>query len=244
MDREHIVKSYDEELEQLNNTLIEMGGLAEAQIDAAVQALVTRDPELARAVIDDDDKVDDLNYEVDNQAMRLLALRQPMARDLRNVVAAIKISSDLERIADYATNMARRSIALSETPPVKPVHVVPRMAHLVMAMMKNVLDAYVELDVDKALAVWQADEEVDEMYASLFRELLTYMMEDPRRITPCTHVLFIAKNVERIGDHLTNISETIYFLVHGERLERSRPRGRSNDRVIYPALGADIKPEK
>ena len=105
-------------------------------------------------------------------------------------------------------------------------------------------DAYVELDVDKALAVWQADEEVDEMYASLFRELLTYMMEDPRRITPCTHVLFIAKNVERIGDHLTNISETIYFLVHGERLEQSRPRGRTNDRVIDPAAGAKIKPEK
>ena len=244
MDREHIVKSYDEELEQLNNTLIEMGGMAESQIDAAVQALTTRDPELAQTVIDDDDKVDDLNYEVDNQDMRLLALRQPMALDLRNVVAALKISSDLERIADYATNMARRSIALSETPPVKPVHVVPRMARLVMVMMKNVLDAYVEHDVDKALAVWQADEEVDEMYASLFRELLTYMMEDPRRITPCTHVLFIAKNVERIGDHLTNISETIYFLVHGERLEQSRPRGRTNDRVIDPAAGTDAKSEK
>ncbi len=244
MGREHIVKSYDEELEQLNNTLIEMGGLAEAQIESAVQALITRDPELAQIVIDGDDKVDDLNYEVDNQAMRLLALRQPMARDLRNVVAALKISSDLERIADYATNMARRSIALSETPPVKPVHVVPRMARLVMAMMKNVLDAYVEHDVDKALAVWQADEEVDEMYASLFRELLTYMMEDPRRITPCTHVLFIAKNVERIGDHLTNISETIYFLVHGERLQQSRPRGRTNDRVIDPPAGSAPKPEK
>ncbi len=244
MGREHIVKSYDEELEQLNNTLIEMGGLAEAQIESAVQALITRDPELAQIVIDGDDKVDDLNYEVDNQAMRLLALRQPMARDLRNVVAALKISSDLERIADYATNMARRSIALSETPPVKPVHVVPRMARLVMAMMKNVLDAYVEDDVDKALAVWQADEEVDEMYASLFRELLTYMMEDPRRITPCTHVLFIAKNVERIGDHLTNISETIYFLVHGERLQQSRPRGRTNDRVIDPPAGSAPKPEK
>ena len=126
MEREHIVKSYGEELEQLNNTIIEMGGLAEAQIEAAVQALVTRDPELANTVIKDDDKVDELNYEVDTLAMRLLALRQPMALDLRNVVAALKISSDLERIADYASNMARRSIALSETEPVKPVYVIPR----------------------------------------------------------------------------------------------------------------------
>ncbi len=232
MEREHIVKSYGEELEQLNNTIIEMGGLAEAQIEAAVQALVTRDPELANIVIKDDDKVDELNYEVDTLAMRLLALRQPMALDLRNVVAALKISSDLERIADYASNMARRSITLSETEPVKPVYVIPRMAHSAMNMLKNVLDAYIEHDVDKAIAVWHADEEVDEMYASLFRELLTYMMEDARHITRCTHVLFIAKNIERIGDHVTNISETIYFLVHGERLREARPRGRVHDRVI------------
>lgn len=239
MEREHIVKSYDEELAQLNKTIIEMGGLVEAQIEAAVQALVTRDPELAETVIADDDKVDELNYLVDTQAMRLLALRQPMALDLRNVVAALKISSDLERIADYASNMARRSITLSATSPVKPVHVLPRMARLAMNMLKNALDAFIEHDVDKAIAVWHADEEVDEMYVSLFRELLTYMMEDARRISRCTHVLFIAKNIERIGDHVTNISETIYFLVHGERLNEARPRGRGNDHVIDLAGDTD-----
>ncbi len=232
MEREHIVKSYDEELGQLNRTIVEMGGLVEAQIEAAVRALVTRDPELAGTVIDDDDKVDELNYLVDNQAMRLLALRQPMALDLRNVVAALKISSDLERIADYASNIARRSITLSETEAVKPVHVLPRMANLASNMLKNVLDAYIEHDVEKAIAVWHSDEEVDEMYVSLFRELLTYMMEDTRFITRCTHVLFIAKNIERMGDHVTNISETIYFLVHGERLNETRPRGRGNDRFV------------
>jgi len=227
--REHIVKSYDEELEQLNNSIIEMGGLTEAQIEAAIQALVSRDPDLAQHVIEDDDKVDDLNLDIDNKAMRLLALRQPMAKDLRNVVAALKISADLERIADYAANMARRSIALSEDAPVRPVHAIPRMGRMVMGMMKNVIDAYIEHDVDKAIAVWHADEEVDEMYVSLFRELLTYMMEDARRIGPCTHVLFVAKNIERIGDHVTNISETIYFLVHGDRMRETRPRGRSSE---------------
>ncbi len=231
-DRRHLVKSYGEELAQLDRSIVEMGGLTETQIDAAIRALVTRDPELARKVIAEDDKVDDLNTLVDSQAMRLLALRQPMALDLRTVVAALKISADLERIADYASNMARRSLALCEVAPVRPIHVIPRMGRLVMNMVKNVLDAYIERDVEKAVAVWHADEEVDEIYASLFRELLTYMMEDARHISPCTHVLFIAKNIERIGDHVTNISETIYFLVHGERLRDARPRGRGSDRII------------
>ena len=208
-DRRHIVKSYGEELAQLDRSIVEMGGLTETQIDAAIRALVTRDPELARRVIADDDKVDDLNTLGDDQAMRLLAWRQPMALDLRTVVAALKISADLERIADYASNMARRSLALCEVAPVRPIHVIPRMGRLVMNMVKNVLDAYIERNVEKAVAVWHADEEVDEIYASLFRELLTYMMEDARHISPCTHVLFIAKNIERIGDHVTNISETI-----------------------------------
>ncbi len=229
--RQHIVKSYDQELAQLNNTIVEMGGITETRIEASIQAVVDRNPLLARQVIDNDDQVDDLNYEVDNMAMRLLALRQPMALDLRNVVAALKISSDLERIADYARNIARRSLALSEVDPVRPINAVPRMTRPILTMLKNVLDAYIHHDVDKAISVWHADEEVDDMYTSLFRELLTYMMEDARHITPCTHVLFIAKNIERIGDHITNISETIYFLVHGERLNEARPRGASNDRI-------------
>jgi phosphate transport system protein len=229
MTREHIVKSYGEQIEQLNNTIIEMGGSVEAQIEAAIQALVTRDPVLAEQVINNDDKIDDLNLDIDHQAMRLLALRQPMALDLRNVVAALKISADLERIADYATNMARRSIVLTESSPVRPIHAIPRMGRMAMDMMKNVIDAYIEHDVEKAIAVWHADEELDEMYVSLFRELLTYMMEDARRIGPCVHVLFIAKNIERIGDHVTNISETIYFLVHGDRMRETRPRGHRSD---------------
>lgn len=232
MARGHIVKSYDDELKLLNNTIIEMGGLTEAQVEAAIQALVTRDPDLAYRIIDDDDKIDELNYEVDTLAMRLLALRQPMAMDLRHVVAALKISADLERIADYATNMARRTIPLAETAPMRPIHVIPRMGRMVMNMMKNVIDAYIAQDAEKALAVWHADKEVDEMYVSLFRELLTYMMEDARRITPCTHVLFIAKNIERMGDHVTNICETIYFLVHGDRLRENRPRRTRSDRLL------------
>jgi phosphate transport system protein len=238
--RDHIVKSYDEELEQLNNTIIEMGGLTEAQIEGAVQALTNRDPQLANRVIADDDRVDELNYKVDTQAMRLLALRQPMALDLRTVIAALRISSDMERVADYAANIARRSLTLIESAPVRPAHVIPRMARLTLNMMKNVIDAYIERDVEKAVAVWHADEEVDEMYISLFRELLTYMMEDARRITPCTHVLFIAKNIERIGDHVTNICESIYFQVHGTRLREARPRARRSDTA--PAAGETSNP--
>ena len=232
MSAEHIVKSYDDELRHLNNTIIKMGGLTEAQVDAAVQALVNRDSALAYRIIEDDDKIDVLNLEVDKQAMQLLALRQPMAHDLRNVVAALKISSDLERIADYATNMARRTVPLTETSPIRPIHVIPRMGKLVMSMMKNVLDAYISQDSDKAHEVWHADKEVDEMYVSLFRELLTYMMEDARHITPCTHVLFIAKNIERMGDHVTNICETIHFLVHGDRFREDRPRKTRSDRLL------------
>ena len=239
MTGEHIVKAYDEELQQLNSTIIEMGGRTEQQVEAAIQALVNRDIDLAYRIIDDDDQIDALNYEVDTQAMRLLALRQPMALDLRNVVAALKISADLERIADYATNMARRTIPLAETSPVRPIHVIPRMGRLVMQMMKNVIDAYIAQDAEKAMVVWHGDKEVDEMYVSLFRELLTYMMEDARHITPCTHVLFIAKNIERMGDHVTNICETIYFLVHGERMRTERPRKTRSDRLL-----SDIKPEE
>lgn len=222
MDRDHIVKSYDDELQQLNNTIIEMGGLTESQISRSIQSVIKRDQRLAAHVIDEDDAVDDLNYKIDEQATRLLALRQPMAQDLRNVVAALKISSDLERIADYATNIAKRGVSLSPDTPLRPVHAIPRMAKLTQQMIKDALDAYIARDADKAVNVWYADREVDEMYVSLFRELLTYMIEDPRHITPCTHLLFIAKNIERIGDHVTNISETIYFLVHGVRMDETR----------------------
>jgi phosphate transport system protein len=227
MPTEHIVKSYDEDLTRLNNTIARMGGLAESQMAQAIEALDRRDSDLAEQVIAGDNKVDNLEREVDEMTVRLFALRQPMAGDLRNIVAALKISSDLERIADYAANVAKRAIVLNQLPTVKPLFSIPRMGELVQTMIRDVLDAYVQRDADKAIDVWYRDEEVDEMYISLFRELLTYMMEDPRVITACTHLLFVAKNIERIGDHATNISETIYFLIHGKILADTRPKPES-----------------
>ena len=225
MASEHIVKVYDQELDQLNNAIARMGGLAELQLADAIEAVNRRDIEHAAQIVEADAKVDALEQEVQNQVIRLLALRQPMARDLRNIVAALKTSSDLERIGDYATNVAKRAIVLSQIPPVHPAYAIPRMGALAQRLIKNVLDAFAERDTEKALEVWRGDEELDEMYAGLFRELLTYMMEDPRNITPSTHLLFIAKNIERIGDHATNIAETVYFLVEGAAFREHRPKG-------------------
>jgi phosphate transport system protein len=246
MASEHIVKSYDEELDRLKQIIVEMGGMAESQLAAAIEAVMKRDSDLAAQVIQGDDKVDQLERDLDNLAIRLLALRQPMARDLREVVAALKIASDLERICDYAANVAKRSIALAQSPPMQPVHALPRMAHLALLLIKDVIDAYVERDADKALDVWNRDEELDEMYSSLFREFLTYMMEDPRNIGVYTHLLFMAKNIERIGDHATNIAEDLYYLIYGRSLDQVRPKGdssslelvasdNSNKRVLRPA---------
>jgi phosphate transport system protein len=236
MAAEHIIKIYDEELDQLNNAVARMGGLAETQIANAIRAVVKRDAELGTLTVEADSEIDELEREVQNQVVRLLALRQPMARDLRNIVAALKTSSDIERIADYAANVAKRATALTQVPVVKAIYAVPRMGTLAQAMVKDVLDAYVERDTAKALSVWRRDEELDEMYAGLFRELLTYMMEDPRNITPCTHLLFIAKNIERIGDHATNIAETVHFLVEGGSFREHRPKGdNSSFTVVSPA---------
>jgi phosphate transport system protein len=225
MSSEHVIKSYDEELRRLNNAITEMGGLAESQLATAIQAVVDRDSDLAGSVVESDLKVDQLQRDVDNLAIRMLALRQPMGSDLRQIFAAIKIASDLERICDYAANIAKRSIALDQFPPAHPIYALPRMAHVAGLLVKDVIDAYVERDADKAYAVWMRDEELDEMYASLFRELLTYMMEDPRNIGPSTHLLFMAKSIERIGDHATNIAEDLYYLVHGTPLTQKRPKG-------------------
>ena len=222
---DHIVKSFDEELKHLNQIIAQMGGLAEAQLQTAIEALVRRDANLATQAVQSDARIDELEHQVDSLSIRMLALRQPMARDLREVVAALKIASDIERIGDYAANVGKRAVVLAQVPPMRPVHVIPRMGRMVQAIIKDVLDAYVEHDADKAIAAWERDEEVDEMYTSLFRELLTYMMEDPRNIGPCTHLLFIAKNIERIGDHATNIAETVHFLVHGRTIEAARPKG-------------------
>ena len=225
MASEHIARAYEEELRKLNNAIAEMGGLAESQLGLAIEAVAKRDTELAARVVEGDSQVDQLERDVDNLAIRLLALRQPVARDLREIFAALKIASDLERIADYASNVAKRSIALSQSPPVRPVYALPRMARFAQMEIKDVLDAYVQRDADKAYSVWIRDAELDEMYSSLFRELLTYMMEDPRSIGSCTHLLFMAKNIERIGDHATNIAENLYYLVNGSPLEQIRPKG-------------------
>jgi phosphate transport system protein len=235
MASEHIIKSYDEELSRLSKMIVEMGGLAESQLAAAIEAVGKRDSVLAARVVEGDAQVDALQHELDNLAIRLLALRQPMARDLREIFSALKIAADLERICDYAANVAKRSIALSQTPPISPVHALPRMGTLALRLVKDVIDAYVERDADKALDVWRRDEELDEMYSSLFREFLTYMMEDPRNIGACTHLLFMAKNIERIGDHATNIAEDLYYLVHGKALTELRPKGdKSSLEVVGP----------
>jgi phosphate transport system protein len=243
MPDQHIIKSYDQELDRLNKMIVEMGGLAESQLADAIEAVTKRDSDLAARVIQDDEKVDQLERDLDNLAIRLLALRQPMARDLREIVAALKIAADIERICDYAANVAKRSIALAQSPPLQLVYALPRMAHLALLLVKDVIDAYVARDADKAIAVWNRDEELDEMYSSVFREFLTYMMEDPRNIGACTHLLFMAKNIERIGDHATNIAENLYYLVHGTPLTEARPKGdRSSLEMVAPVPGVPPPP--
>ena len=215
MSTEHIVKSFDEDLKKLDNIIAEMGGLAEVQLADAVDALIKRDTELADRVIAGDKKNDALEADMDNMATTTLALRQPMADDLRVTITALRTASLIERIGDYAKNIAKRSVVLSQNPPLGPAKSITRMANLVQGMIKDVLDAYVARDVDKAEAVRARDADADLLHTSLFREILTYMMEDPRTITSCTHLLFVAKNLERIGDHATNIAENVYYLVNG-----------------------------
>ena len=233
MPTDHIVKSFDEELSVLDNVIARMGGLAEAQFASAITALARRDSTLASSVIAADAKVDGLQNEIDQRALRALALRQPMANDLRTIVGTLRIAGELERIADYAANLAKRSIALNQAPVMPSVTTVARMAELVRAMIKDVIDAYLERSVEKARDVWRRDTDVDAIYNSLFRELLTYMMEDPRNITPCTHLLFIAKNIERMGDHATNIAELVEFLVTGTRVREERPK---QDRTAFAVV--------
>ena len=230
----HIVQSYEHELQTLGSKVLEMGGLAERLLSDAVTALVSRDTELASRVITADTRVDQLESEVENQAILMIARRQPMAIDLRQIVAAIRIASDLERIGDMAKNIAKRATVIgSERQPQKVAVGVEHMAEIALDQLKDVLDSYVSKDKDKALEVRARDEEIDALYTSLFRELLTYMMEDPRNITMCTHLLFCAKNIERVGDHATNIAENVYYLVTGQSLREERPKG---DRSSFTAV--------
>jgi phosphate transport system protein len=232
---EHMVKSYEQELKRLGGLLTEMGGMVENQVALAAEAIVTRDGEAAARVVEADPKVDAVEREVEQFVIRLLALRQPMAGDLRQIVAALKITGDLERIGDYAANVAKRSIVLDQFSLPYSLTGLSQMARLVQDHLKLIIDAVGDKDTDKAMEVWRSDQLVDDLYNAIFRELVTYMMEDPRNITPCTHLLFIAKNLERIGDHSTNIAETLYYAVLGESLPQARPKGdMSSYAIIRP----------
>jgi phosphate transport system protein len=222
---EHIVRSYEEELNQLAAEVVRMGGLAEAQVNDAITAFARRDVPLAQAVAGKDEKLDRLEGDIERAALRLIALRQPMANDLRRTVAAMKIAMNLERCGDLAKNIAKRTLILAEAEPAGPVtRSIERMGKLVGARLKEVLDAYTASEVDRAVAVWQRDTEVDEHYDSLFRELLTYMMGDPRTIAAGAHLLFVAKNLERIGDHATNIAEIVHYEITGKEIISERPK--------------------
>jgi phosphate transport system protein len=223
---EHIVKSYEDELNTLGAACVRLGGLAESQLGDAVDAVVRRDPALATKVLQQDDRLDEIEADVEQKAIRLIALRQPMANDLRKTMAAMKIASNLERCGDLAKNIAKRTLVLSEIEPMPALsRSIERMGRLVETRLKEVLDAYISNDAERAMEVWRRDEEVDEHYNSLFRELLTYMMGDPRTITACAHLLFVAKNLERIGDHATNIAEIVHYEITGEQVSPAdRPR--------------------
>jgi phosphate transport system protein len=201
--------------------------MAASQLTGAMDVLERRDSRAAERIVGNDVEIDRLEGEVSHDVVRLLALRQPMARDLREILAALRIAADIERIGDYAANVAKRSIVLNQSAPVQLAYALPRLARIAETLVREVLAAYHDYDADRALATWARDEELDEQYTGLFRELLTYMMEDPRNITPCTHLLFMAKNLERIGDHATNIAENVYFLVHGQQIAQIRRKGDS-----------------
>jgi len=233
--QEHLVKSFDQDLKRLKNLLAEMGGIVESQMALAAQAILHHDAAAATRAVAADPRVDALEREVEQFVVQLLALRQPVADDLRQVVAALKITVHLERIGDYAANVARRGIVLNEYSLPFSLAGLAHMAQLVQQNLKTIVDAVGENDTAKALEVWRSDQAIDDVYTAIFRELITYMMEDPRSITPCTHLLFIAKNLERIGDHATNIAEIIHYAVTGETLPAARPKGDSSAHIAMPA---------
>ncbi len=222
---QHTVKAYGDELNQLTAEVARMGGLAEAQVADAVESVARRDVALARAVVERDARLDALHRDIEKKAIRLIALRQPVATDLRRTLASMKLATDLERTGDLAKNIAKRALILAEGDPMQPLtRSIERMGKLVSTRLRDVLDAYAAAEVERAVSVWNTDDEVDEHYNALFRELLTYMMGDPRTIGACTHLLFMAKNLERIGDHATNIAETIHYEITGLEFTGERPR--------------------
>lgn len=221
---EHIVKSFDKELHRITGEINRMGEMSIAQLRAAIDVVQQRDDKAAERVIANDDAIDALELQVSKDVLRVLALRQPMARDLREVYGALRIASDIERIGDYASNIAKRSRILNRSAPVSPVQSLPALVSLAVELLTLSLKAYSDRDAVLAEKVRDRDVELDQLYTSIFRELLTYMAEDPRQITSCTHLLFMAKNVERIGDHATNIAESTWFIVHGESMPGEREK--------------------
>lgn len=234
----HIVSAYDEELKYLARKIAAMGGQAERMVDQAIAALVNADPALGQRVVQDDVLLDEAQREIDDKAILIIARRQPMATDLREIIGAIRISADLERVGDLGKNIAKRVSAVAEgRQPNSLFRGLEALAELALTQLKEVLDVYASRSVERIGFVRDRDEQIDAMYTSLFRELLTYMMEDPRNITPCTHLLFVAKNIERIGDHATNIAETIYYIVTGEQMPPERPKEDKSHRVTLSGEG-------
>ena len=215
---EHTVKAFDEDIGALRGLISEMGGRAEAAIAASMKALVRRDVQAAAQVVAEDKLIDALETQVERAAVRLIALRAPMADDLREVVAALKIAGVVERIGDYAKNIAKRVSVIESNTEIEPLSLLPEMARIATGMVHDVLDAFVERDADAAIRVCERDQAVDDFYDSIFRALLTHMMENPQTIGQSAHLLFVAKNLERVGDHATNIAEMVYYAATGQHM--------------------------
>lgn len=237
MATDHIVKAFDQDLKHIDTVIAQMGGLVEAQLADAIETMTRRDVERAERIIANDAQVDALEKDLDRGIVKMIALRQPMADDLRMLIVALKIGSAIERIGDYARNIAKRTLTLAQVPSMPAAQTVARLGQLVQRMLKNALDAYLSRDADKAEDIRRSDREVDAMYTSLVRELLTYMMEDPRNITSCTQLMFAAKNIERIGDHITTIAENVIYLVRGDVLENKRPDDGPGEFAVVPGGG-------
>lgn len=236
MNSTHIVRAYDEDLAKLGARIAAMGGQAERMVEQSVAALVNADLALARRVVEADKALDEAHREIDEKAIQLIAKRQPMAGDLREILSAIRIAADLERVGDMGKNIGKRVAAIAETrQPPRLFRGLEALSDLALTQLKDVLDLYATRSVERVPFIRDRDEQIDQMYTSLFRELLTYMMEDPRNITACTHLLFCAKNIERIGDHATNIVETVYFIVTGRQLPAERPKEDASHRVMMDA---------
>jgi phosphate transport system protein len=230
---DHTTRAFDSDLQEIARKVAEMGGLVEKQIADAVRALLDRDAEAGEQVIATDPTIDAMQHDIEEKAILTIARRQPMAVDLREIVGAMRVCNDLERIGDHAKHLGKRVVALGgDLYPQTLIRGVEHMSELVLAQLKQVLDAYASRDLQAALAVWKGDEEIDALCTSLFRELLTYMMEDPRNITFCMHLMFSAKDIERMGDHATNIAETVYFMIEGRPITDQRPKG---DTTSFPS---------